>query len=515
MQQQQADNLIEGLQHSVAKYGNAVAINGLQGDVSFQQFAAVTDRVAAALAAAGLRSGDRVGLYCVNSEAYAIAYFGIIKCGAIAVPVNLLLPPTEISYILNDAEVSMLIYHQLFRETVASLAVPSLRQRIVIGDVATGDDTSLAACMAATGQAPAIKVRPAEDVACIIYTSGTTGRPKGAMLTHRNLMANANSCRHALQPQAGRDAYLVVLPMFHSFAHMVGMLVPLLSGCRFVPVPKFDVQLVADTIARNGATVFMGVPTMFAMLLTLPPEQTGKLATLRYCIAGGSAMPLPVMEKFEQRFTALIYEGDGPSECSPVTCVNPIGGQRKPGSVGPAVLDVSMEIRDADGKKVVDGEIGEICVRGPNVMPGYWRRPKETAEVFFGDWYRTGDLGYRDTDGYFYIVDRLKDMIIINGMNVYPKMVEDVLYRMPHVKDVAVVGQPDDLHGEVPVAYMVADTPGAISADDVAEFCKDKLAGYQTPRTVIFMDALPRTPTGKVLKRELSKRGDRERGIKS
>jgi len=508
-------NLVQALDHAVARFGDQIAISGLQGPVTFTEFNRASDSVAAALIGMGMEKGQRVGLYCINSEAFAIAYFGIIKCGAIAVPVNLLLPAAEISYILNDAGVSSVIYHQLFAETVAGLQVPTLQQRIVIGEDATGSAIPFTSLLATEPERPNVAFHAHEDIASIIYTSGTTGHPKGAMLSHANLLSNAHSCRQALQLTPGTDAFLVVLPMFHSFAHTVGMVVPLLHGCRIVPVPKFDAQLVADTVEKSGATIFMGVPTMYAMLLTLDATQTPKFASLRYCIAGGAAMPMSIMDKFESRFGKLIYEGDGPTECSPVTCVNPIGGVRKPGSVGVPVPDVAMGIRNDQGDPVADNDIGEICVRGPNVMRGYWQLPEETAQVFFDDWYRTGDLGYRDSDGYFYIVDRLKDMLIVNGMNVYPKMVEDVLYQIPAVQEAAVVGQPDEVHGEIPVAHVVLREGEAMSVHDIVSYCKNRLAGFQVPRIIHFSESLPKTPTGKILKRELTKRGEWERGIKS
>lgn len=224
-------------------------------------------------------------------------------------------------------------------------------------------------------------------------------------------------------------------------------------------------------------------------------------------------MPLSIMQRFEDRFGKLIYEGDGPTECGPVTSVNPIDGERKPGSIGLPIPDVEMSIIDAEGNMVADSDIGEICVRSPAVMKGYWQNETETRQSFYGDWYRTGDLGYRDEQDYFYIVDRLKDMIIVNGMNVYPKMVEEVLYQYPGVKEAALIGVHDELHGEIPVAYLACDTDSDVTEQDVVHFCREKLAKFQMPRHVYFMEALPKTPTGKILKRELRKQGERERGI--
>jgi long-chain acyl-CoA synthetase len=298
------------------------------------------------------------------------------------------------------------------------------------GGRAGGDDT-LAALLAESHPLPQPLFDPAEGLAAILYTSGTTGRPKGAMLTHRNLLSNTRSVTTALQLHPGRDRLLLVLPMFHSFAATVGMLTPLLHGLAFAPLPRFEPTLVSATIERVGATIFLGVPSMYNLLLRLGDEQVAQWRSIRFCVSGGAAMPVEVMRRFEARFGVPVLEGDGPTECSPVTCVNPLEGVRKPASVGLPVPEVAIAIFDEGGGRLPCGKIGEICVHGPNVMKGYWGLPDATAESFFGAWLRTGDLGYLDGDGYLFIVDRKKDMIIVNGMNVYPRVVEEVLHRHP------------------------------------------------------------------------------------
>jgi len=307
----------------------------------------------------------------------------------------------------------------------------------------------------------------------------------------------------------------VVLPMFHSFAATVGMLTPMLHGLSFTPVPKFDPGLVVDYIEACGATVFLGVPSMYALYLRLPDEQVARWRSVRFCVSGGSALPVAVLEGFEKRFGVPVLEGDGPTECSPVTCVNPLHGERKPGSVGLPIPDVTMRILDDAGGELSNGELGEVCVRGPNVMKGYLNLPEANAETFFGDWLRTGDLGYRDDDGYFFLVDRIKDMIIVNGMNVYPRMVEEALYRHPAVAEAAVVGEPHDLHGEIPVAHVVLKEGQAVEASDIRTWCRGQLGAHEVPRKVMIRDALPRNAAGKILKRELRKGGEVERGVDS
>lgn len=509
-------NIVAKLKSVATQFPGHMAIHCGNRTVDFATFDSLSDRVAGHLRAAGIRKGDRVALYCVNSDAFAVAYFGIVKAGAIVVPVNVLYKPNEVIYILNDAQAAGLIYYDLFTPAVNLIRpqVEGLKTFVCIGENASDPrDLRWGMMLSTESPAPAVEVDAREDLVAILYTSGTTGNPKGAMLTHSNLANNTQSIKEAMQFEPGKEVLLVVLPMFHSFAATAGMLTPLLHGLTFAPVPKFDRHLVAQSIAATQATIFLGVPTMFNVLMTLPDEEVASFRSLRYCVSGGAAMPVNLMRRFEERFHLPIYEGDGPTECSPVTCVNPIGGTRKPGSVGRPVPRVDMSIRDAAGNAVSDGEVGEICVRGPNVMKGYWRRPAETAEVFFGEWLRTGDLGYRDVDGYFFMVDRIKDMVIVNGMNVYPRMVEEVLFSHPHVLDAAVVGEPHDLHGEIPVAHLVFKPGESAEASAIRRFCGERLGSHEVPRKIVFCDQLPKNAAGKVLKRELRKTGEIERGV--
>ena len=482
----------------------------------FAALNAASDRVAGALAARGVKPGDRIGLYCINSDAFVTAYFGIVKAGAVVVPINLLLNPKEVAFILNDAEAKGLIYFEAFAPAVQAIRsdLPALEFVVCIGEKNPLGDIPFSSFLSADGPPPRPAVHPADDLVAIIYTSGTTGRPKGAMLTHRNLVSNVRSVHAALHFEPGKDVVLVVLPMFHAFAATAAMLAPLLAGCTIVPLPKFDPAQAADAIAATGATIFMGVPSMYNLLLRLPAEYTEKLSSLRFAISGGAAMPVEIMRQFEERFGKAIYEGDGPTECSPVTCVNPIGGRRKPGTVGLPVPEVEMKIMDEQGRELPRGQIGEVCVRGPNVMKGYWKLSAETAEAFFGEWFRTGDLGTEDEDGYFSIVDRKKDMVIVNGMNVYPRMVEEVLYRHPAVREAAVIGEPDELHGEVPVAFLSLKEGASVTEPQVRSFCREHLGRHEIPRRVVFLPDLPKNAAGKILKRALRKDGEVERGVK-
>ncbi|VAX06891.1 Long-chain-fatty-acid--CoA ligase [hydrothermal vent metagenome] len=509
-------SILEILRATAHALPNVPAIRFPDRVVTFSEVDQAADAIAASLAEQGINKGDRVALYCINSDDFAIIYCGIIKAGAVVVPVNLLLNPKEIGFILQDAGIKGLFYHQAFASSVDTLrsAIKGLQFCISIGlQDADHSDQRFEDLRATKSTPPLLTLDPVEDLAAILYTSGTTGRPKGAMLTHSNLVSNTYSVATAMQFQPEKDVLLVVLPMFHSFAATVGMLTPLLHGMSFAPVPRFDPAGISETISAVGATVFLGVPSMYNVLLRLPEEQLQKWATVRYVVSGGSAMPVAIMAQFEQRFGIPVHEGDGPTECSPVTCVNPIGGESKPASVGLPVPDVEIEIFTDDGSLLPVAEIGEICVRGPNVMKGYWNLPDATAESFFGDWLRTGDLGYKDEDGYLFIVDRTKDMIIVNGMNVYPRMVEEVLYQHPQLAEVAVVGEPNERHGEIPVAHVVLQDGAEITATEVRAYCLKNMGRHQVPRKVFIRESLPKNAAGKILKRELRREGELERGV--
>lgn len=507
-------NLIQLLRESARRFASHPALITSGGTIDHGMFGRLSDRVAAGLAARGLKPGDRVGLYAANGPEFALAYVGIVKAGAVVVPINLLINHREVAYILDDAGARALLVHSSFRDRMESLRrdVPSLEWIAELGaegDAALdlnevlGDDTNW----------PEPRIDPDSDLAAILYTSGTTGFPKGAMLTHANLVANTRSVHKAMHWRSGEDRVLVVLPMFHAFAATVGMLTPLTHGCALIPLPRFEPDAVAEAIHRHQATIFLGVPSMYSVLLRLRDDRVGRLASLRFGIVGGAAMPISVLQQFEAKFGLRLYEGDGPTECSPVTCVNPIGGLAKPGTVGLPVPAVEMKIVDDEGRELPDGEVGEIAVRGPNVMKGYWRQPEATAEVFRDGWFLTGDLGTRDADGYFSIVDRKKDLIIVNGMNVYPRMIEEVLYRYPGLREAAVVGEHHDLHGEIPVAYVSLDATAEATERHLREHCRNLLGRHQVPRRFIILDELPKNAAGKILKRELRKHGEIERGV--
>ncbi len=491
------------------KFSARPAIVTPEQTVTYAELDAQSDAIASGLIASDVQPGDHIGLYGINSSTFVALYLGIQKAGAIVVPINLLLNPKEVAWILNDADVKFLFYFEPFTP-----AVDAIRSTLPMVGTFVCVEKELPEFINCE-PAPLNSELDCDAVAVIIYTSGTTGHPKGAMLSHRNLVSDALSAGEALKLRPCKERFLVVLPMFHAFASMAGVIIPLLHGSSLVPVPKFDPSLTADTINATDATIFLGVPSMYNLLLRLPEKHTASIAKLRFCVSGGAAMPAEIMEQFEKRFGVLIYEGDGPTECAPVTCFNPIDGIRKPLSVGLPIPGVEMKIADEQGNEKPLNEIGEICVRGPNVMKGYWKQPEETEKSFFGDWFRTGDLGTEDEDHYFYIVDRIKDMVIVNGMNVYPRVVEEVLYKHKAVREAAVIGIPSKLHGEVPVAYVSLREKCEATAADIRAFCFESLGKHEVPKKVTFLSELPKNAAGKIVKRELRKQGEVERGIVS
>ncbi|OGB93186.1 MAG: hypothetical protein A3G35_18315 [candidate division NC10 bacterium RIFCSPLOWO2_12_FULL_66_18] len=455
----------------------------------------------------GVRRGDRVILMLPNAPEFGVGYFGILAAGATVVPLNPLLKAEEVRYVLEDsAPVAMVcieMTYPLLRAAREGLgrAMPALvldaaaSSGLQAGDLALGTPP---------GDLPQGMVPPEvdrEDVAACLYTSGTTGRPKGAMLTHRNLLANIQSFREILHVTE-EDVFLTVLPMFHAFAATVMFLEPLSVGATIVVEPRFAPDLTLKAIAEHRVTLFGGVPTLFAVLAGLP-RPPADFSSWRLCLSGGAPLPPAVLEAFEAKFGVPIYEGYGPTECAPVLTVNRPLGVRKVGSVGPAIPQVELRIVDEAGHPLPPGEVGEIVARGPNVMQGYLNRPAETAEVLRNGWYHTGDLGRVDQDGYYYIVDRKKDLILVGGLNVYPREVELALASHPAVAEAAVIGVPDPVRGEVPRALVVLRDGQQADTQELLQWCRQRLANYKVPRTIAFVSQLPKTATGKILKAQL------------
>jgi long-chain acyl-CoA synthetase len=439
----------------------------------------------------GVRAGDRVGLWLKNCPEFVPALFGILQTGAVVVPINNFLKPPEVSFILADAEIDVIILDETMREGFERLQAerPGLKALRVEDFAIEATPSDSCTC-------------EKSDLAVIIYTSGTTGHPKGAMLSHGNLLANVESCRRELEA-VGEDRIVVLLPMFHSFMLTVGVLLPMLIGGSIVLIktlhpPK---NIVAEII-QHQATLLPAVPQFFRALThgSVPID-----LPLRLCISGGAPLPAEILKEFTARFPIPLLEGYGLSEASPVVSFNPIHGPWKAGSIGVPVCGVEVSVQNDSGEILATGVIGEVCVRGDNVMLGYWKQPGETAKVMRQGWLLTGDIGYVDADGYFYITDRKKDMLLVNGINVYPREVEEVLYTFPGVKEAAVIGVPDARKGEQPLAFVAAHDGIHLQEAPLLQFARKQLADYKVPRHIIFLPALPRNATGKILKNELRK----------
>jgi long-chain acyl-CoA synthetase len=511
----------------VQRYPDNVALIYQDALISYADLAVAVDRLADGLGELGIEPGQRVALLLPNCPPFVYGYYACAALGAVVVPVNPLLKAAELEYIWADADVRLVITIPQLLPVVeaARKTLPDLRHvvctagRADLPDPAAADAiegfATLSDLMEAGAHAMADGVSPAfdlergrgrheNDCAVVIYTSGTTGRPKGAMLSHRNLTRNVEQVRARLYFTEA-DRFLTLLPLFHAFAATVCMNTCLAAGCASLLMESFVPARTLEAIRRHGITVFPAVPAIFnALLMTArSPEE---LAPIRFFVSGGAPLPVATLEALESRFHIPVLEGDGPTECSPVTTVNPMeGGPRKPGSVGTAVPGVEVAIFDDDDRPQPTDTVGEIVVRGDNVMLGYLNQPEATAEVMKSGWYHTGDLGKIDSDGYVYIVDRKKDMVITSGLNVYPREVEEALFTHPAVQDAAVIGLPDPLRGEQVVAVVVRKPDVEVTERDLLRHCREVLANYKVPQKVIFQDALPRGGTGKVLKRLLKK----------
>ncbi len=505
--------LLDMLATSAGRVPHRPALVFRERRVSYAQLLAGARGVGALLQALGVRRGDRVVLVLPNAPEFGVGYFGILAAGATVVPLNPLLKAKEVRFILEDsrpaAMVCVAMTYPLLQGArrglgrhIPVLALDPIASGLESGDIAWGAGETLP-------QAATTALVEAEDVAACLYTSGTTGRPKGAMLTHRNLLANIQSFQEILAVTEA-DVFLTVLPMFHAFAATVMFLEPLSVGACIVVEPRFAPELVLKAIALHRVTLFAGVPTMFAVLAGLP-RPAADLSPWRLCISGGAPLPPAILEAFEAKYGVPIFEGYGPTECAPVLTVNPPRGLRKIGSVGPAITQVELRIVDDAGAPVPVGRVGEIVARGPNVMQGYWNRPEETAEVLRDGWYHTGDLGRVDEDGYYSIVDRKTDLILVGGLNVYPREVELVLADHPAVVEAAVIGVPDPVRGEAPKALVVLREGKPADPQALLQWCRQRLANYKVPREITLVPSLPKTFTGKILKTELRSAGEAPR----
>jgi long-chain acyl-CoA synthetase len=498
------------LAEGARRYPDKVAVVDSGTRVTYRQLWEQSRSYAAGLRELGVGPGDTIAMQIPNVLDFPRVYYGALAVGATIVPVHLLLTPDEIAYVLRDSGAGVLISHSSQLANGAAAAHAADTRLISVGPLPVGladAPARLEDAAAAVDPLPTYVTRQAEDVAVVFYTSGTTGQPKGALLTHLNLVMNATVNVFDANDARADDVVMGCLPLFHTFGQTVGMNGTFRLGGTLVLLARFTGEAAIDLMVREAVTVFHGVPTMYIGLLEAAAKAE-KLPALRLCVSGGASLPVAVLEKFTETFHASIFEGYGLSETSPTATTNQPAFGTRAGTIGHPIWGVEVEIARAEIEDRIEllptGELGEIVIRGHNVFAGYLNRPADTAQAMVDGWFRSGDLGSKDGDGFITIVDRKKDMIIRGGFNVYPREVEEVLARHPAVVQVAVIGVPDGVHGEEICAVVVAD-PGGVSAEELIGWSKERLGRHKYPRQVRFVDAMPVGPSHKVLKRELRK----------
>lgn len=510
-------NLATILEDSARRYPQKDAFVFMDTRLTYAQVNAAANQVANGLRAKGIQPGDKVALTCLNLPYFPILYFGILKAGAVVVPLSVLLKRHEVAYHLQDSDAKAYFSFvgtpelPMGQEAYAGFQeVPTCTEFFLIMPKPT-DPSAIEGVptlgMLMAGQAPTTVTTPtgADDTALIIYTSGTTGKPKGAELTHSNLLLNAVLSADLVKTSA-EDTQLIVLPLFHIFAMTVLMNAGIYRGASSVLLPRFEASAVTTLMVQHAVTIFAGVPTMYWGLLHGGVDEATieKIRShLRVCVSGGASLPVEVLRNFEALYKVPIIEGYGMSEGAPVVTFNHLGGERKPGSIGTPVWGVEVMIADEQDQPLPPGEKGQLLYRGHNVMKGYYKRPEDNAEVLKGGWLHSGDVAVMDPEGYFYIVDRTKDMIIRGGFNVYPREVEELMMEHPAVSMVAVIGVPNEEYGEEIKACVVLKSGVQVHADELMDWTKARIAAYKYPRIIEFMDALPMSATGKILKKEL------------
>jgi long-chain acyl-CoA synthetase len=479
------------------------------------------DRLATGLLRLGITKGDRVGIMLPNCPQYLISFFAIIRLGAIVTNINPLYTLREVDLVAQDAGIRAIITLNQLAPLVLDVQPGSAIESVITTsleeysaqpeDAPDNPEGTLSFTEIISDvtepEIPRVEIDPEEDTAVLQYTGGTTGVPKGAMLTHLNLYANSLQAGIWAEgmSQKGNERYLMVIPYFHIYGQTVGILIGAWNGAMQIMIPKFDVNLLLAAIRQYEPTFFPGVPTLYIALLNHPDARRSGLDRVRRFNSGSAPLPVEVLEQFEALSGGMLYEGYGLSEASPVTHSTPTMAKRKPGSIGLPIPSTECKIVDLETGtvEVPVGEDGELCIRGPQVMKGYWNKPEETADALREGWLYTGDVARMDEDGFFYIVQRKKDMIIVSGFNVYPNEVEDVIFTHPGVVEAAVIGVPDAYRGEAVKAFVVVKRGASVTPDELIEYCRERLAKYKLPTHIVFVTALPKSAVGKVLRREL------------
>jgi long-chain acyl-CoA synthetase len=473
--------------------------------LTYAELAGAVGALQAGLTERGVRPGDRLAMLFPNTPHFHIAFFAAQSCGAEVVPLNCLHSLTELCYIIDNSQAKWLLALNVFDEKVAAVArtCPRLQAIVVAGPSTVPSAVSFEGLIGANlGKPPIPAERSPEDIALLLYTSGTEGRPKGAMLTHRNVLWDAAATNTMIDIRED-DVLVGPLPLFHAFGLLVDLALAVMCGAHTVLMPKFAGNTTLELIEAHRATVFAGVPTMFTIMLRSRRTPDYDLSSLRLAASGGAPLPLEVMHEFVERFGTVFLEGYGPTEAAPVVSLNPLVGVRKVGTVGPCLPGMEVCVVDDDDNALACGEVGELLARGPNVMLGYWDAPEATETTLRGGWLHTGDLARLDEDGYITIVDRKKDMIIVGGMNVYPREVEDAMYEVPGVIEAAVVGVPSAVKGEDVVAFVALAEGAEVTEAQIMAHCRERLASFKMPREIHIEAELPKSSIGKILRREV------------
>jgi long-chain acyl-CoA synthetase len=485
------------------RLGQKTAIRWEEKEYTFGELEGLTNKYARGILSLGVRKGDRVCIFMQNSPEFIISHFGNLKAGAVTVPLNVMYRKHELRHMVNDSGAMAIVTSQENLQYVMEIRkeLKTLTSVIVVGDAP--NCVSFNGLLDGQSDAEFPAQNSDEELAVICYTSGTTGLAKGAMLSHSNFIANISTLA-SLWELSENDRLMMALPMFH--VHGLGIVLHGMAYCGYSLIlhDRFDAKRVLSGINQHRCTVFMGVPTMYVRLIEEDLRDVD-LSCVRLWTVGSAPMPVEVLNKFREKFKAELLERYGMTETAVVIASNPHKGLKKAGSVGPAIPGVLISIVDDDDNPLARNEVGEIVVRGPNVMKGYWKKEGETEEAFKNGWFHTGDLGLLDQDGYLHIVGRKKEMIIASGFKIFPREVEEVIHAYPKVREVAVVGIPDPVRGESVRAYVVPRDGLVLSEAELDEYCRNNLAAYKVPRSFEFVQALPRTPSGKILNRMLSR----------
>ncbi|MCM3586174.1 long-chain fatty acid--CoA ligase [Mesobacillus maritimus] len=506
-------SLPEMLNATVSKYPDHNALSFFGRKLTYRELNQAIFGFASALQSVGVKKGDRVAIMLPNCPQYVIAYYGILSVGGIVTQINPMLVERELEYIVNDSGTeTIIVLDALYPKVKAVQSNSNLKNIIAVSlqpaNQEFGSDYTFEGFIAsATQRFTPVDIDPEHDVAILQYTGGTTGRSKGAMLTHRNIFANVLQSYEFFKHEMkiGQEKCLTVIPLFHVFGMTSCMNLSIYTASESVMLPRFDLEEVLNTIKQERPTIFPGVPTMYVAITNHPNAEKYGIDSIRTCNSGSAPMPVELMKEFEGKTGSKILEGYGLSEASPTTHCNPPFADRKPGSVGIGVPSTEYKIVDlADGEKEMQvGELGEVIIKGPQVMKGYWNMPEETANTLRDGWLHTGDIGRMDEDGYLYIVDRKKDMIIASGYNIYPRDVEEVLYEHSAVQEAVVIGVPDPYRGETVKAVIVCKAGKSATEAEIIQYCRENMAAYRVPSIVEFREELPKTAVGKILRRAL------------